>query len=276
MSLSQPLLWYRLFPNVTYPTGILLGIIITTGSVVLVMIALIMTRRWRLTGFQLLIFAAAIIGTFVIGSVISTKIGGGSNLHNFDMYFITLVVVMMIYLDQENTISSTWPIWIRALIVISILIPLWHVLRQGGPTTLPPQESVDEALQIVREKVIRAAGKGEVLFMDQRQLLTFGYIENIDLIPEYEKKYMMDQAMAGNKEFFYDFYDDLENNRFVLIVSEPIYTSKRDQSHEFSEENNAYVRFVSKYLLCYYEPDRTFNEFNLQLLVPRKGPVDCR
>jgi len=275
MSLSQPLLWYRMFPNKTYSLGILLGIIIATGSILLLIAVLIVTQKWYLTGFQLLMISLALIGTFGVGAVISAKIGGGSNLHNFDMYFITLVFLILIYLDQSNFDYDAWPIWIRIILVVTILIPIGNSLRQGSPEILPPREIVDDALKIVRGEVKEAAKDGEVLFMDQRQLLTFGYISGVDLIPEYEKKYMMNQAMAGNKPFFYDFYEDLENKRFALIVSEPFHVPQKDQSQKYGEENNAYVSFVSKYVLCYYERDLTLDQFKIQLLVPREGPVDC-
>ncbi len=275
MSLSQPLLWFRLLPNSTYSSGILLGVVLASGSLVVLLLGLILTRNWQLDKFQLLVFSAVIVGTFLVGAVISTKIGGGSNLHNFDMYFITLVVVLMIFLDQVKPRPTAWPIWMRVLLVITILIPSWHSLKMGAPSKLPSPAVAETALRLIRDEVTKAAANGEVLFMDQRQLLTFGYIENIDLIPEYEKKYMMDQAMAENKYFFYDFYGDLENHRFAMIVSEPLNAIRRDQTHEFGDENNAWVRFVSKYVLCFYKPYLTIDQVNIQLLIPREGPVDC-
>jgi hypothetical protein len=273
---SQPLLWYRLFPNATYSPGVLLGIIIATGSLILLMVALIFTRNWRLSLFQILVFAVALISTFFIGTIISTKIGGGSNLHNYDMYIISLVVLMMIYLEQGNKISRSWPILARILLFITIVIPVWQILKQGEPKNLPPKEEVENALSLVQEEVTQAAADGEILFLDQRQLLTFGYIENIDLIPEYEKKYMMDKAMAGNVTAFDDFYEDLESGRFAMIVSEPLKISWVDKSHGFSEENNAWVEFISTNVLCYYEPVHTLREFNIQLLVPRQEPGECK
>ena len=275
MSLSQPLLWYRLFPSATYSTGVLLGITIATGSLVLLIAGLILARKWHLTSLQLLMISIALIGTFVVGSVVSTKIGGGNNLHNFDMYFITLVIVIMIYLDQGNTPSGAWPIWTRLLLVITILIPVFHALQEVSILDLPSQDIIEKSLQRIQRKVVRAADGGEVLFMDQRELLTFGYIENIDLIPEYEKKYMMDKAMAANEGYFGDLYEDLKNHRFEMIVSEPLHISYKNESDGFGEENNAWVKFVSEPILCYYKPDVTIKQVNIQLLVPREGYVDC-
>jgi hypothetical protein len=276
MSLSQPLLWYRLFPNATYSPGIILGILIATGTLVILLIGLIISRNWQPNRFQLIVGTTALLGTFAVGCIISTKIGGGSNLHNFDMYFITLVMLIVIYLNQGNVFSIAWPLWLRVVFAITILIPIWNTIKQGVPYKLPSKDSVGEAINILREEITKAASEGEVLFIDQRQLLTFGYLENIDLIPEYEKKYMMDQAMAANRQYFEDFYDDLAQKRFALIVSEPHYIKIKTPSDKFGEENNSWVQFVSIPLLCYYEPYQTLKQFNIQLLVPQNNTSDCR
>ncbi|MCK4724799.1 MAG: hypothetical protein KAT29_03310, partial [Anaerolineales bacterium] len=110
---------------------------------------------------------------------------------------------------------------------------------------------------------------------DQRQLLTFGYIQDIELIPDYEKKYIMDQAMAGNEEFFKGFYRDLADKRFALIVSEVLFTKEQDRTYAFSEENNAWVEWVSRPLLCYYRPLRTIKQVKIQILEPNDEIEDC-
>ena len=124
-------------------------------------------------------------------------------------------------------------------------------------------------------KIERAQTRGEVLFMDQRQLLTFGYLEDIKLVPEYEKKYVMDQAMAGNAAFFQQFYRDLADQRFALIVSEPLFTRSQDRSDAFGEENNAWVQWVSRPLLCYYKPSEKLKKVKVHLMVPREDVTEC-
>ncbi len=57
----------------------------------------------------------------------------------------------------------------------------------------PSQDIVDEVLNMIQSEADRALEKGDVLFLDQRQLLTFGYITNVPLIPEYEKKVLMEE-----------------------------------------------------------------------------------
>ena len=94
------------------------------------------------------------------------------------------------------------------------------------------------------------------------------------------KKVLMNQALSGDAEYFQQFYTDLAAGRFSLIISEKLYTSIKDSSFEFGEENNAWVTWVAEPLLCYYEPTRmsnlNLNTVGVQLLIPRDTPEDCQ
>ena len=81
--------------------------------------------------------------------------------------------------------------------------------------------------------------------MDQRQLLTFGYLENIPLVPEYEKKLVMDQAMSGNLGYFNSFYKDISDQRFALIITDPQPIRYSDADEAWGEENDTWVTWVS-------------------------------
>jgi len=112
--------------------------------------------------------------------------------------------------------------------------------------------------------------------MDQRQLLTFGFIQGVPLIPDYEKKFLMDRAMTDSAvAVFAPFYADLKAHRFALIVSEPLRVPIKGQESIFGEENDAWVKWVSAAVLCYYEPDKTYADFRIQLLTPRQTPIEC-
>lgn len=111
--------------------------------------------------------------------------------------------------------------------------------------------------------------------MDQRQLLTFRYIEDIELISAYEKKRMMDEALSENAAYFDEFYADLSMHRFALVVSSRLRTPIKDSAYGFGEENNAWVKWVARPILCYYEEQDTLNDVKVELLVPRAAPLDC-
>jgi hypothetical protein len=137
---------------------------------------------------------------------------------------------------------------------------------------LPPDEKTNEAMSAVKNKVKEYSSQGEILFIDHRQLLTFNLVESVPLVNDYEKKYLMDQAMAENEDYFYTFYEDIYNHRFVLIVNEPANLVSRGSEYSFGEENDAYVKWVTAPLLCAYEPLYTSQATALELLIPRSSP----
>jgi hypothetical protein len=276
MAFSQALLWYRLFPNATYSDGILLGLAIAAGPLVALLVWSALSGWWQLNWLQKLAYTAACLVTLGAGLVASVKIGGGSNLHNLDMFLITLVILAGLLLSQIKALSlEKWSVWVTGLLVLTLFIPAWSAIWAGRPLVLPEQRVVDKALQTIRDDVGEAQQRGEVLFMDQRQLLTFGYVKGLPLVSDYEKKYVMDKAMANDQAYFEGFYRDLAQKRFTLIVSEPLKLVEQGIEDSFGEENNAWVRWVSGPVLCYYKPVVTLKEVRVQLLVPRESPKNC-
>jgi hypothetical protein len=158
---------------------------------------------------------------------------------------------------------------------LSWLVTLTDVSDGKFLEMLPPQEEVDDILQTIRREADARKSQGEVLFLDQRQLLTFGYVKDVPFVPEYEKKMLMNEAMAARESYFADFYADLEGRRFSLIISEPLRAPIKDSNFEFGEENNAWVEWVVEPMLCYYQEIETFRSAQIQLLVPKQGELDC-
>ncbi|MBK7316620.1 hypothetical protein [Candidatus Villigracilis affinis] len=280
---QQPLLWYRLLPNLTLGPGIVLLILLTTGPLLVLLAYKMSTRQWKLDGFQLLAVWGALIGFFTIGLVISTKIGGGGDLHNLDMYIGTLIVVTMLGLTgqvegQDVRRWSSSALTMLCLLAILPIYPFTPFHPSAGSHAwldLPTREDTDKALKVINDAVGNYSELGEVLFMDQRQLLTFGYVKAIPFVPEFEKKYMMDQALASNETYFRPYYQDLADNRFALIVTEPLKVGLKEEGGVFSEENDLWVRWVSAPTLCFYEQIHTDKTVGIELLVPRENPVGC-
>jgi hypothetical protein len=158
---------------------------------------------------------------------------------------------------------------------VSWLSVLADVERPRDLGSLPNADITSSSLDHLRQLIAEAQGQGDVLFMDQRQLLTFGFIEGVRLVPEYEKKRMMDEALSGNAEYFDDFYRDLSARRFSILISSPLRTPIKDSEYGFGEENNAWVQWVARPVLCYYEEKDTLIEAKVELLVPKTGTVDC-
>lgn len=279
---GQPLLWYRLFPNDTLGPGVLFLALRYTLPLWIILAWWMISGHWQLDWLQKTAIWGALLGFFAIGLVISVKIGGGGDLHNLDMYLITLLVVMVLGLVSLNRTQIEWPVWVVALFsfllfwVVYPFVPLHPASDYHPRLNLANGNRVSEALDTVRRETDRSAKTGEVLVMDHRQLLTFGYLPAIPFVPDYEKKYMMDQAMANNAHYFDEYYQDLAKKRFALIVTEPLRTKRReDLGGPFSEENDAWVVWVSNPTLCFYEPLYVSTDVNLELLVPKQNPSGC-
>jgi hypothetical protein len=284
LTAQQPLLWYRLLPNETLGIGVLFLALYYTLPILLILAWLMLSGRWRLDWVQKSAIWGILLGFFSFGLLISTKIGGGGDLHNLDMYLITLLVVVVLglMLQTNNSGEVRLPVWVMGMALFLIFLPIYLFspfypnARHSSRLDLPGDYQVAETLSKVQQKVKEYAALGEVLFMDQRQLLTFGYIPDVAFVPEYEKKYLMDQAMANNAEYFHSYYEDLARQRFTLIVTEPLRAEFKDETGgPFTEENDAWVLWVSNPTLCFYESIYLSKRTNLQLLVPKQDPIGC-
>jgi len=278
-AVQQPLLWYRLLPNSTLGPGVFFLTLLYTAPLLGVIAWWMYSKQWKLDIWQKLAVWGVLAGFFGVGLVISTKIGGGGDLHNLDMYLVTLMLVVALGLTEvsNNTENMRLPVWAVSIFMFFMLMAVY----QKTPITLVQSsglhsETVQRILSTVRTDVEAASQKGEVLFMDQRQLLTFGYIPDVPFVPDYEKKYMMDQAMASNANYFRTYYQDLARHRFSLIVTEVLQSKlKSELGGYFSEENDAFVTWVSNPTLCFYEPIFTSKETNIMLLAPKANPQGC-
>ena len=296
----QPLLWSRLFPNDTYPEGILGGLLIAILPLIIILFYLIKKKYWQPSLWQKLAIVGSLFPFLVVGLIISTKIGGGNNLHNLDMFLIALLFVAAIAWRNGGrewfSQPEKHPLWIKATLILLIAIPAIPSLSGMRPKislsqaeieqvkiladtdtveTLPPSEEINDAIWYIRHAINDWGDEGEILFIDQRQLLTFGYVPKVPLVPEYEKKRMMNEAMGSNATYFAPYYEDLAAQRFSLIISEPLKIELKDEEGVFAAESDLWAKWVAAPTLCYYEPLETLHSVYIQLLVPREEVLDC-
>jgi len=277
-SLTSDLLVYRLLPNRTYPLGIL-------GAVGLASLPiLLMVWRWITGGSRSLsadrwIPVDGMLGVLLVGGVIvSLKIGGGSNLHNLDAYLILLLVLGgYVYFGRAASADPA-----RARLhwgeqALLVAIPLFFVLSTGSRApTLDPEFGSGVVAQIQGQIDALEAPEPRVLFISERQLLTFSDLDDLELLPDYEKVFLMEMAMSGTRSYLDRFHSELRDHDFDLIVSEPLKIQTQGRSHAFGEENDAWVREVSEPALCFYEPVLTIEAAAVQVLVPRSPETPCQ
>ena len=298
----QPLLWHRLLPNATYGIGILAGILVAAGPLLLVLIYLSRIKKWHLNLWQMAAVLFPMLAFLVVGIIVSVKIGGGGDLHNLDMLIIGMMFTGAIAYNQVGYDwmfhKSTPESWLKILLILMLGLPAIYPLlnlkpisyadRMGWVMTLRgdhsarminasvvSNEDAQSALEVLREEIDLAKSQGEILFLDQRQLLTFGYIQDVRLVPEYDKKILINEAMSGEALYFDNFYKELASKRFSLIIANPLLKRIQGETNVFSEENNAWVKWVSRPIRCFYEPKVTLEALSIQLLVPKPYTVDC-
>lgn len=273
----QALLFDRLWPNETYKPGIVLGLALAVLPVILLIIVWAAQRKWKLDFWQKLLLFAGSAVFLGAGLLFSVKIGGGSNLHNLDMFLILILIISALawkagfgnWMSEKTRTDSL----ICLLMIAAILIPAWDSITTTKFKVYPKEETTADAADKIRSVITEHPGE-DILFMDQRQLLTFGTVQKIPLIADYEKKWMMDEAMANDAAYFEPYFKDLKEHRFAAIISEPLHIKFQGEGGDFSEENDLFVTYVSIPTLCYYEPLETFQDQGVQILVPRESVLE--
>jgi hypothetical protein len=212
------------------------------------------------------------------GVVVSVKIGAGGDLHDLDMFLIFLLIlandgVRRIIHGQLDR-PELWPEFPRGLALIAFATPILWTVATSQDVNLPPPGAGVEELQIISREVEKAAQEGDILFIEERQLLAFGFIDDVPLVPEYELVEVMDHAMAGDEAYFSDFYQDLEARRFSLIIASGMSLEKHRVPHSFEEEGEAWRKYVAVKLFDWYSPAIKLDDVGVWLYKPVTGIED--
>ena len=279
---TSNLLWYRLFPNATFPGGVFLMTMLAS----LPLIGIIAIYYYR-SGFNYHIvrhvgIALILLVLFAGGMFVSTKIGGGNNIHNLDAYLMILLISGSYLYFGKSVPDNDVPErefsqkFLNVFVVFAIIIPVIFTLQVGRPLGLQEKSRTDNALMTIQEYAdTTIAEGGKVLFIAERQLLTFGEIKNVPLLPEYERMDLMEMVMGGNEEYLAEFRQRIENQEYALIISEPLVAKYKGRGKPFGDENDVYVRQVTEVVLCYYEPVKRITKFPIQLLMPKAEETIC-
>ncbi len=285
---TSKILWYRLLPNPTFPTGILPSAIFVSLPVLIWIGWQAKRMALRLGFWRWLALVLMLIALFGGGIVVSAKIGGGNNLHNLDAYWVILwllaAAVTFGVVKGEKTDStavggalpSRSRPYITAILLSWILLELvFSALNSGAPRLLYNRAEVEADLDLLKQAIQSAGQQGEVLFLTERQLITFGYLPNISLVPQYDKVFLMEMAMAHNQAYMNQFHEDLRAQRFSLIVSDPLRLRKKGTTAHFGDENDYWVDEVATPILCYYEPKKLLRTATIRWYVPRAEVLSC-
>ena len=280
-SFTSDLIWNRLIPNNTFPMGILPGIILVSAPLIVAISQMLRGKIAHIHSLRRLALLAMLLMLFFGGLIVSVKIGGGADLHNMDAFLVMLALIATsFFTGRVKGEDGQKPVWGQVhwqVMLAVLLVPIGFALPQIRFFFSYDQTNAEKDIQTLQSVAseVAANDEGEILFVTERQLLTFGKLNNIPLVPDYEQVELMEMAMSGNREYLKKFYEDLENHRFALIIAEKQKNSQQKQG-SFVEENNAWVRYVGAPLLCAYKPVASLTSTNLQFFVPRPSQPTCR
>jgi hypothetical protein len=279
-SFTSDLLWKRLLPNDTYPIGILPGIALVSLPLWLGMYQMLRGNLNHIHPLRWLALLGMVLILFISGAIVSTKIGGGGDLHNMDAYLVLLSVLTMFFLaNQVSAEKEAKPMWGKiswGVVYLSVLTPLWLALPKLGFFHQYDRIIAEQDIQKIQEAIsITMQNGGDVLFITERQLITFDYVNGVSLVSEYEQSELMEMAMSRNRFYLERYYQDLYNRRFALIIAEDQKFTEQKQG-AFVEENAAWVRFIGTPLLCTYKPAVTLTSNNIQVFEPRPKQATCK
>jgi hypothetical protein len=267
-SMEHPLLWYRLAPNATYVAGVVGATILATRPLMALVMWLLVSIKPKLTMLARMILIVFLGTALAGGLVVSVKIGGGNNLHNMDLFLATLVLTCVLVMSLSKLHRKPWSRISGVLLTWAALAPaIWGVYAYR-PLPEWPARTAENIVFEVNNWLETVEGEGQVLFIDQRHLLTMGLVPTVPLVSEYELVEMMDHAMAGNQAYFDQFYADLAQARFSLIISDPMNVILKGRHESFGDENDAWVQYVSGPILEYYQPVARWDDMGVWVLAP--------
>lgn len=273
-SFSSDLLWYRLWSNETFQLGVVLGTLVVSGPLLLILLLSAKTQWKQVHPLRWFGLFTMLLALFAGSLVVSTKIGGGGDLHNMDAYATLLGIVAVFFIagkvrteeDKPATPVRPWGVFVYALVMpLVFIIPSLFPQPRYKPASY--WTAYDQLVQTVNE----IGRSGPVLFINERQMVTFGDVD-VPLVPEYEVVTLMEMAMSGNKPYMDRFYHDLASHRFAAIVATKQNRVIKEAGPLF-EENNVWNTHVSPYILCYYEPAVIINSenSNIGIYVPTEA-----
>jgi hypothetical protein len=279
-SFTSDLLWYRLWPNSSFSVGILPGIVWVSLPVWVAIYLWLRSHKAEWHPLRLALIFAALLMVFVGGIIVSLKIGGGANLHNMDAYFILLLIFTAQLLSARygtETRERPQPKPLHWLLLLALMYsPVTTFLQFGIGSVTYDSNATQTVLASLQQRVdaVDAQG-GEILFITQRHLVPMGMLQHVTLVPEYEREDLMEIAMADNQEYLNRFRRDIENQRFALIVVDPLNSNILARRRAFAEENNAWVTQIARYVLCNYREEAVFPVDEIALYVPQENPRQC-
>jgi hypothetical protein len=199
-------------------------------------------------------------------------VGGGNNLHNLDAFLVFMAVILVysifgrVSFEPEIANQSPKPVW--WLLAILVSIPVLMTVKSGGLSGYPGTQVNQMNINKIQVLIDQAGPDANILFMNDRQLVSFHTLKVAKFEPEYEKVTLIEMVMSNNRPYMDRFYQDLHNHRFALIITIPMNSKLQDPSFAFAEENNEWVSQVEIPVKTDYHRIASFPENSLEVYAP--------
>jgi hypothetical protein len=264
-------------PNATFFLGILLAIGLVCLPLTAIVVVKLKSGLWQQAFWLRWLLLFGILAAFFGGGIlVSLKIGGGGDLHNMDAFLVFFLVIALNLLsgkmtqDRETTEEKApfqlKPVWL----MLALTIPVFFTIVKVGPAQFPSTDSGRTDLQAINQAIkLVEKEPGEVLFIAERQLLTFNSIDYHKVVEPYDKVFLMEMAMGGIMDYLNQFYAELEAHQYKMIVTDSINTGLQGRNRSFSEENNAWVELVVLPVLENYDAVSSLRNGNVNILIPK-------
>jgi hypothetical protein len=175
--------------------------------------------------------------------------------------------------EKASPLRAKGALWV--LVFFALLYPIRDVTKLSGPLPARDMSAAWQEVNVIKSMVEEEARSGgEVLFINQRHLLTTGIVEDVPLVPDYEVVFLMEMAMGNNRLYLDQFEQDLKDHRFGYILGGTPRINYQDNDKAFSEENNVWVERVTVPMLCYYQIAVKLPHSGMSLLTPRSEPCE--
>jgi hypothetical protein len=162
------------------------------------------------------------------------------------------------------------------LLALLVAVPAWFALQGSVGIRTYDSARTGSVLADIQSQVdeINAQG-GEVLFITQRHLVSMKMLDGVSMVGEYEREELMEMAMGNNQDYLKIFREDMTNQRFSMILVDPLNYRLLGRNYAFGEENNAWAQRVMKPILCNYKPDAVYLVDQIAMYVPQQGERQC-
>lgn len=279
-SFTSYLLWYRLLPNPSFAIGILPYTLLVSSPLLATLGVGYFANRKRWHFIRLLGLAGIAGALFAGGMLVSVKIGGGTNLHNLDVFLVVLLIMAVeLYFGRVNDedgqpVNVRLPLWLKAAAFIG---PILFAVSFSG-RAIQPVDDLTAAQDLAKLQAYAdqaVAEGGEALFVSNRHLLTFGLIENVPLVHAHEKLLLQEMAMSKNEVYLESFGAEMAGQRYAIIVTDRMPTVWKDpQTTSLAAENNVVMQDITSLIQCAYQVEERLLDGKLEIYTP-KPEVSC-